>query len=97
MDELKTVLEVIGRMSGDAAGLGTWWIVLHYGVEALGIIAAAVAVPTCVFFIVRSILRHSNAYDLVREIADILEFRNFYLDDSSFRRSLIDKIRELKR
>ena len=96
MDELKTVLEIIGRMSGDAAGLGTWWIVLHYGVQALAIIAVSACVVTVVYLITRSLVRHSAQCDLLREIAEIVDMPQFFIESFGYRRKLIDVIRKLK-
>lgn len=60
MEELKLILETIKTISGDASTVAIWWVVLHYGVGILKVLATAGAVVGVVYLVVRGFISTSD-------------------------------------
>lgn len=77
IEQLKLILEMLKGTTEEAAKFGTWWIVLHYGLEVLkvlGFVSVAITVPVVGFYMLR---QASSADRLCRDIACELGVKNF--------------------
>jgi hypothetical protein len=96
MDDIRLILETIGRMSDGATHIGTWWLVLHYGIKALAILVLGGGAIFVVRLIVSAVVTHSHAYRLVQEISEVVDGTRTNLDYQSHRVSLVNKVLKLK-
>ena len=60
-EELKTILDAISTVSGNASNAAVWWIALHYGTKIVGMLAAATTVVWVATAIIR-VVAATNAW-----------------------------------
>ena len=69
MDELKMILDTVIQLAATGGNVAIWWLVLHYGVKILLILAGFGAVVASVWLIVSCVNKHSIGVRSVKAIA----------------------------
>lgn len=52
-EELKMILEMLGRVSETAGGAVKWWMVMHYGEKVLTTLCATVGISGTIVYVAR--------------------------------------------
>jgi len=72
-EELKFVFDAIGAMADGAATAALWWMVLHYGLKLLTVVAVCAAAVIVVRLITRTVLLTRDEYPWVQAGKSVAE------------------------
>lgn len=92
MEELKLVLETIKTISGDASTVAIWWVVLHYVIGFLEVMAICGSMVGGIYIIARACQNANEWAESARTISKAFGGRGGYMrfneDEKAFEKAI---------